>query len=182
MDTQGIKAWFSHYLGVPVPVAGTDERTFIKLRVESKLRLQETVTDHEAMSRFQSALRWFGLLIESDRDSAAGYAPGQFDMSPRLKSGHLDRFRQAGDFGSTADDKVRKARELVFSSASDAAERHGNGSCHLWTLTVPTGLERRSRLLVGQPNAGRSVSPPVRIDLQSSTPYRSPASSIRTLP
>ncbi len=139
MDIQGIQAWFSHHLGVPVPVAGTDEKTFIKLRVESTAQLKEAVNDHEAMSRFQSALRWFGLLIESDRDSAAGYAPGQFDMLPRLKSGHLDRFRQAGDFGSRADDKVRKARELVFSSASDAAEHHGNSSCHLWTLTVPTG-------------------------------------------
>lgn len=140
MDIHGIRVWFSDYLGVPVRVAGTDEGTFTKLRVAlKKLWLKETVTDHDAMSRFQSALRWFGFLIESDRDSAAGYAPGQFDVSPTLESGHLDRFRRAGDFGSTAHDKVRKARELVFSSASDAAERHGKGTCHLWTLTVPTG-------------------------------------------
>lgn len=139
MDMAGIRQWLAHQLRSPIPVAGTDRQKFTELRVKSKLALQSIKTDAEAMARFQSAVRWFGLLIEADRDSAAGYAPGHFDVPPQLKPGNLDRFRAAGDFGAYANEAVCKARELVFQSALNSVDRDVAGGERLWTLTVPTG-------------------------------------------
>lgn len=164
MDLPGIQEWLADQLGLPIPVAAVEYKKFTELRVESTVALKSVRANVDAMARFQSALRWFGLLIESDRDSAAGIAPGHFDAPPQLRPQHLDRFRATGDFGVHADEMVRKARELVFQSASNSANHEAAGSGRLWTLTVPTGAgktlaalgwavkRRESRLAAGQGN------------------------------
>lgn len=164
MDLPGIQDWLANELGLPIPVAAVEYKKFTELRVRSTLALKSVGTDADAMTRFQSSLRWFGLLIESDRDSAAGFAPGHFNAPPQLRPEHLDRFRATGDFGVHADEMVRRARELVFQSALNSEDRDAASSGRLWTLTVPTGSgktlaalgwaikRRESRLAAGQEN------------------------------
>lgn len=164
MDVAGIQQWFAKQLGSPLPVADIDRNTFTELRVKSKLALEGVKNEAEAIIRFQSILRWFGFLIECDRDSAAGYAPGQFDVESKLGSGHIDRFRATGDFGVRGSEAVRKARELVFQSAVSSVDRYPQQGGSLWTLTVPTGSgktlaalgwavkRREARIAAGQGN------------------------------
>lgn len=164
MDMVGIQQWFANRLGSFLPVAAVDRNVFTELRVKSRLALQGIKNDTEAMNRLQSILRWFGFLIECDRDSAAGYAPGQFDCGPKLGPGHIDRFRAMGDFGAGGSDAVRKARELVFQSATSSLDRLSRQDGSLWTLTVPTGSgktlaalgwavkRREARIAAGQGN------------------------------
>lgn len=164
MDVAGIQQWFAKQLGSPLPVAGIDRNIFTELRVKSKLALEGVKNEAGAMVRFQSILRWFGFLIECDRDSAAGYAPGQFDVELKLGSGHIDRFRATGDFGVRGSEAVRKARELVFQSAVSSVDRYPQQDGSLWTLTVPTGSgktlaalgwavkRREARIAAGQEN------------------------------
>ena len=165
MDLPGIQDWLADQLGLPIPVAAVEFKKFTELRVRSTFELKSVGTDADAMARFQSTLRWFGLLIESDRDSAAGFAPGHFDAPPQLRPKHLERFRATGDFGVHADEMVRKARELVFQSALNSPDYDdAAGTGRLWTLTVPTGagktlaalgwaIKRREfRLAAGQAN------------------------------
>lgn len=164
MDVAGVQQWFAKQLGSPLPVAGIDHNTFTELRVKSKHALEGIKNEAEAMVRFQSILRWFGLLIECDRDSAAGYVPGQFDDGPKLSSEHIDSFRAMGAFGARGSDAVRKARELVFKSAVGSVDRYPRQGAGLWTLTVPTGSgktlaalgwaakRREARIAAGQGN------------------------------
>lgn len=139
MDLRGIQEWLFDQLAVLVPGVVFDQGSFTKLRVAATLTLKDNKSDAEAMIRFQSALRGFGSLIESDRDSAAGYAPGYFDLSPQLRPQHIDRFRAAGNFGANANALVCQARELVFQSAVDSVDQGAPDVGHVWTLTVPTG-------------------------------------------
>src|SRR5439155_14298342 len=82
----------------------------------------------------------------------------------RLGSSHIDSFRATGDFGASAIDALRNARDLVYESDQSSALAVPAKSGHLWTLTVPTGagktlaamgwaLKRReARVQVGLPN------------------------------
>jgi CRISPR-associated endonuclease/helicase Cas3 len=139
MDHSSIRDWLASQVKVPVSVPSGDRRLFTEMRVMSKLALLEIKDDIEAMVRFQSALRWFGLLIECDRDSAAGVPPSHFEQSPELNSYNLNKFRAAGDFGSRANELVAKARELVFQFAVSSIDHGGRPNGQLWTLSVPTG-------------------------------------------
>lgn len=139
MDHSNIRDWLAGHIKAPVSVPSIDRGLFTEMRVKSKLVLQDAKDDIEAMARFQSALRWFGFLIESDRDSAAGFTPSYFDRSPQLASEHLDRFRAAGEFGAQARELVSRARELVFQSAVNSTDHGVRTKGQLWTLSVPTG-------------------------------------------
>src|SRR5574337_511522 len=139
MDVQGIQEWLSGQVGLPISVVKIDNAMLTELRVKANRALQEVKNEMETMARFQSALQWFGFLIESDHDSAAGYSSGYFDLSPQLSNEHIDRFRAIGDYGVHANEFVCKARELVYQTALSSTDRSPSSSGYLWTLTVPTG-------------------------------------------
>lgn len=139
MDLASVREWLTGQLRVPVSTPSIDPALFTELRVKSKLELQRRNDDVEAMVCFQSTLRWFGFLIESDRDSAAGLAASYFDRPPQLGSKHLHQFRAAGDFGSQANELVTRARELVFHSAVNSIAHDVRTNGQLWTLSAPTG-------------------------------------------
>ncbi len=127
---------------------------------------RQNVSELKTMARFQKALADFGVLIEADRDSAAGYQLGQFDTGPKFESQHVEQFRAAGEFGATSAVAVRLARESVFKAAVSKADALPVDCGHLWSLTVPTGagktlaaigwaIKRREARLA----AGRAMCP-----------------------
>ncbi len=142
MDIGGIQQWIAETTALRAFPPAVDARAFTELRVKLKPALAAVRSEMEAMGRLQSALRSFGLLIEADRDLAAGFAPGHFDASSPLSPEHLARFRSAGDFGPSADSAVAAARDLVYQSAVSHALDGDLNSGHLWTLTVPTGAAK----------------------------------------
>lgn len=139
MDVHGAQAWLSRQLGAAVPLPATDREKFIELRVKVALALKNSVTDTAAMARFQSSLRWFGQLIESDRDSAAGTVSDYPEAVPKLTLERIEDFRKKGSLGAHANEALNEARELVFRSSLRALERAELPRGGLWTLTVPTG-------------------------------------------
>lgn len=139
MDLASVREWLTRQLQAPVSAPSIDSALFTELRVKSRLELQKLSDNVEAMFRCQSVLRWFGFLIESDRDSAAGFPASYFDRLPQLCSKHLNQFRAAGDFGSQANELVARARELVFHSAVNSIAHDVRPNGQLWTLSVPTG-------------------------------------------
>ena len=102
MDIGGIQQWIAETTALRAFPPAVDARAFTELRVKLKPALAAVRSEMEAMGRLQSALRSFGLLIEADRDSAAGFAPGHFDASSPLSPEHLARLSQRGDFGPSA--------------------------------------------------------------------------------
>lgn len=139
MDAEGIAGWSAECLGRPVSRPVVDSRALTELRVKASVRLRQPCSDSDAMTRFQTALRDFGRLIEADRDSAARYSIGRFDAPPQLSLEHVAVFRSGRSFGATAQPMIAAARNRVYASAvAHAADRPAN-SAHLWTLTVPTG-------------------------------------------
>lgn len=141
MDIRGIRRWFDNNLAVDAAPPPLDQRALTELRVTLKLSLNATRCDVDAMARFQSALRAFGLLIESDHDSAAGFKAGYFHP-PHLTLNHIEAFRIRKGFGSAGDSTLGAARDLVYQSAVSRASEGDVKAAHQWTLSVPTGAAK----------------------------------------
>jgi CRISPR-associated endonuclease/helicase Cas3 len=138
LDLEGAASWLAAALREPIEKPNVN-LGWTKLRVQLSSAFRRGPSGSAAMQRFQEALRWFGLLIEADRDSASGFAEGFFQSPPRFTTTHLERFRAAANFGPTADPRVIQAREQVFQAAVARAEARPANCGHLWSLTVPTG-------------------------------------------
>ncbi|MBI4454799.1 MAG: CRISPR-associated helicase Cas3' [Acidobacteria bacterium] len=138
MDCEGVRRWLETELGETIPLPEPTQN-LIALRVQLLKALKTGRSDVEAMGRFQTALACFGSLIESDRDSAAGFSPGTFEVKQQCASKYIAQFRASGDFGSVADTSVSAAREMVFQSAVAQVLAHPANNGRLWSLTVPTG-------------------------------------------
>jgi CRISPR-associated endonuclease/helicase Cas3 len=138
LDVDGAIYWLAAALGEPVQKPNLDLH-WTKVRLQLSAAFRRAPSGLPAMHRFQNALRWFGQLIEADRDSATGFAPDLFKAPPRFTMAHLERFRAAANYGPTADPRVVQARDLVYQAAVAGAVAQPVGSGHLWSLTVPTG-------------------------------------------
>jgi CRISPR-associated endonuclease/helicase Cas3 len=139
MDAEGIGHWFAEHLVRPPSQPGLDGRGLTELRVKANFALRLPCSDSDAMVRFQTAVRDFGRVIEADRDSAARYSTGRFDVMAQLSLEHIAAFRSRGSFGPPAQPVVASARNRVYASAVAHADDRPANSGHLWTLTVPTG-------------------------------------------
>ena len=137
-DVAGVCSWLRDQLQGCCPMPDPAYR-LTPLRVELTRSLQNPVPDLEAMRRFQDALSRFGVFVEADRDSAAGYAVGEFNLGPRMKFEDATAFRAAAKFGAHAIPEVTSARELVYETAVANAGKRSTDCGHLWSLTVPTG-------------------------------------------
>lgn len=138
LDLEGAASWLAAALCEPIEKPNVN-LGWTKLRVQVSSAFRRGPSGLAAMQRFQEALRWFGLLIEADRDSASGFAEGLFESLPRFTTRHLERFRTAANFGPTADPRVIEARERVFQAAVAGVEARPADCGYLWSLTVPTG-------------------------------------------
>ena len=137
-DVVGGCSWLGGQLPFPCPAPDPTCR-LIPSSVELVRSLRDTISDLEAMRRFQDALARFGVFIEADRDSAAGYAEGTFDLGPRMNLEHIATFRAVAQLGALATPGVKLAREAVYEAAVGNAEMPAADCGHLWSLTVPTG-------------------------------------------
>lgn len=163
MDFAGMSEWLRAEGFGPVEMPTINTSWWQQRRLAVRRLLKETVSNDDAMVRFQRALLRFGILVEADRDSAARYETTSSETPLRIVSDHLSVFRsrQGFDCSKTA---IQSLRSQVFTVACDKAATVPVDGGHLWTLTVPTGsgktlaafgwaLRRHEmRLAAGQPD------------------------------
>jgi len=135
------------------------DRTGLRVKAQRVLRIDAEPGSY--MARFQRALRDFGLLIESDRDSAGGFPEGHFSKAPQYAVRHVDAFTATLRGGSP---DMARVRSRLFAGARAAAVARPPNAGALWALTCPTGSgktlaalgwafrRRESRVSAGRPN------------------------------
>lgn len=140
-DVSGLCRWLSQAIDRPCETPESSQR-LLPLNIELQRQfIDERKTkacNLELMGRFQKALADFGTLIEADRDSAAGYERTKFEAGPLLRFQHVESSRTSEQFGDSSP-AVKDARESVYRSAVESADRLSCDAGHLWSLTVPTG-------------------------------------------
>lgn len=133
LDQAGLHEWLAGH-GHGVRKCWDKDRIGLSVRAQRALGKE---TDRGiCMARFQRALCDFGALIESDRDSAGGFAKGFFDAQPRYTVSRVEAYRSGLPKGNYAIDRVRNR---IFDGAARAASIHPPHRGALWTLTSPTG-------------------------------------------
>ena len=133
LDEAGLRGWLA---GQGHGLRKCWDKDRVGLRVKAQRALAIETDRGICMARFQRALYRFGALIESDRDSAAGFARDFFDAEPRYTLSRVEAYRSGLP---NSNNVMSRVRNRLFSGAAGAAARHHPDRGALWTLTSPTG-------------------------------------------
>lgn len=137
MDLIGLNQWLGDKGLGPADPARLDNQFWLGYRIAVRRLLKQTIGDEAAMERLQRALLRFGVLIDSDRDSAAEIDTTRSRSSFQLKSKHVDDFRVSHQFAGSERALQSLRNELFSTTCSKAAISPNNGG--IFTLTAPTG-------------------------------------------
>jgi CRISPR-associated endonuclease/helicase Cas3 len=164
LDIAGLNLWLESVELPPVACLTFDKRFWQPYRIWfSQYIASESSSCNriEEYSRFQYVLRRFGLLVETDRDSAAGVAPDEGTGALRFTGDLLGSVRRSVVYNKS---RLAQDREALYDLVTRQYEALKASDSGIWSLTAPTGSGKTLAALkwaTQQRDSGDSLDSPI---------------------